>query len=103
MNLQTLENMLLIVINAFWGLSYVFMKLGLGSLQAFNNVGLRFLLTLYSLLRSYFLLQPSIWQLLPSILKIAAAQKYLFTKPVSYASLDATFHQNIHTILGAFQ
>ncbi len=46
MNLQTLENMLLIVINAFWGLSYVFMKLGLGSLQAFNNVGLRFLLAL---------------------------------------------------------
>ncbi|QCR31914.1 DMT family transporter [Lysinibacillus sp. SGAir0095] len=44
MSQQTLANMLLIVINAFWGLSYVFMKLGLGSLQAFNIVGLRFLL-----------------------------------------------------------
>ncbi|MFJ7407030.1 MULTISPECIES: DMT family transporter [unclassified Lysinibacillus] len=44
MSQQALANMLLIVINAFWGLSYVFMKLGLGSLQAFNIVGLRFLL-----------------------------------------------------------
>lgn len=44
MSQQTLANMGLIVINAFWGLSYVFMKLGLGSLQAFNIVGLRFLL-----------------------------------------------------------
>ena len=38
MSQQTLANMLLIVINAFGWLSYVFMKLGLGTLQAFNIV-----------------------------------------------------------------
>ncbi|MFF2754449.1 DMT family transporter [Psychrobacillus sp. NPDC058041] len=47
MGQQTMANLLLIVINAFWGLSYVFMKLGLGSLQAFNIVGLRFLLAFF--------------------------------------------------------
>lgn len=47
MGQQTMANLLLTVINAFWGLSYVFMKLGLGSLQAFNIVGLRFLLAFF--------------------------------------------------------
>ncbi|WP_418300789.1 DMT family transporter [Lysinibacillus fusiformis] len=47
MSQQILANLLLIVINAFWGLSYVFMKIGLGSLQAFNIVGLRFLLAFF--------------------------------------------------------
>ena len=38
MSQQTLANMVLIVISAFWGLSYDFMKLGLGSLQTLNIV-----------------------------------------------------------------
>lgn len=36
--------LLLLMVNFFWGLSYVFMKLGLESLEAFNIVALRFLI-----------------------------------------------------------
>lgn len=36
--------LLLLMVNFFWGLSYVFMKLGLESLEPFNIVALRFLI-----------------------------------------------------------
>jgi len=44
MSHQTKANMVLVIVNVFWGLSYVFMKMGLSSLQIFNIVSLRFLI-----------------------------------------------------------
>ncbi|WP_307893181.1 DMT family transporter [Bacillus swezeyi] len=47
MNLQLKANMMMLIVNAFWGLSYVFMKMGLGSLGIFNLIALRFLIAFF--------------------------------------------------------
>ncbi|ALC85173.1 multidrug transporter [Bacillus sp. FJAT-22090] len=44
MSYQTKANIMMVVVNIFWGLSYVFMKMGLMSLQTFNIISLRFLI-----------------------------------------------------------
>jgi drug/metabolite transporter (DMT)-like permease len=44
MSYQARAIMVLVVVNIFWGLSYVFMKMGLDSLQTFNIVALRCLI-----------------------------------------------------------
>ncbi|ALC82684.1 MULTISPECIES: DMT family transporter [Bacillus] len=47
MSYQARANMVLVVVNIFWGLSYVFMKMGLSSLQTFNIIALRCLIAFF--------------------------------------------------------
>lgn len=47
MSYQSRANMVLVVVNIFWGLSYVFMKMGLDSLQTFNIITLRCLIAFF--------------------------------------------------------
>ncbi|MBT2724950.1 DMT family transporter [Bacillus sp. ISL-46] len=44
MSNQTKANIMMVIVNIFWGSSYVFMKIGLMSLQTFNIISLRFLI-----------------------------------------------------------
>ncbi|RSL30684.1 DMT family transporter [Salibacterium salarium] len=42
MNMQRRADIMMILVTVSWGTSYVFMKMGLGSIEAFNLVALRF-------------------------------------------------------------
>jgi drug/metabolite transporter (DMT)-like permease len=44
LNNQKKANIIMVIVTFFWGLSYVFMKMGLDSLQVFNIIFLRFIL-----------------------------------------------------------
>jgi drug/metabolite transporter (DMT)-like permease len=44
---QKKANLMMVIVTVFWGLSYVFMKMGLSSLQTFNIISLRFLLAFF--------------------------------------------------------
>lgn len=47
MSIQLKATVMMIGVNMFWGLSYVFMKMGLGSLGAFNIIALRCLIAFF--------------------------------------------------------
>ena len=42
MNTQLKANFIMLIVTLFWGSSYLFMKMGLESIQGFNLVALRF-------------------------------------------------------------
>lgn len=44
MSMHTKATILLVVVNFFWGLSYIFMKMGIASIEPFNLVALRCLI-----------------------------------------------------------
>lgn len=47
MSKQTKANLMMVIITTFWGLSYVFMKMGLESMGAFTIITLRFLIAFF--------------------------------------------------------
>lgn len=44
---QTKANIMLVVVTVFWGASYLFMKMGLDSVQPFNLIALRFMIAFF--------------------------------------------------------
>lgn len=42
LNIQSKANLMMLIVTMFWGLSYLFMKMGLQSIEEFNLIALRF-------------------------------------------------------------
>jgi drug/metabolite transporter (DMT)-like permease len=44
MRMQVKADLMMVLVTIFWGSSYVFMKMGLGTIEEFNLIGLRFII-----------------------------------------------------------